>query len=103
IAMAAVQILVTACRPVRRHCDRVARLLRRNEISAAAPRRNRFLILVPDFGPDTVAAVAQLRALRPERVTPPYVGPEHAFPDTAPRWHYGAPPSGTPQPLPGLD
>ena len=103
IVMVAIPILVTAFLAVRRHYDRVARLLRRNEISAAAPRRNRFLILVPDFGPETVDAVAQLRALRPESVTPLYVGPEKAFADTAARWQEGAPRFGTLESLPGLE
>ena len=53
----------------------------RRDVSAEAAHENRFLILVRDFGPATADAVAHLRALRPEHVTPLYVGPDPAAPD----------------------
>jgi amino acid transporter len=103
IVMVAIPILVAAFLAVRRHYDRVARLLRRNEVSAGALRRNRFLILVRDFGPETVDAVAHLRALRPESVIPLYVGPDRGFAETAASWEDGAPRLGALAPLPGVE
>src|SRR3954447_5883083 len=99
IVMVAIPVLVSAFLAVRRHYDRVARLLRRNEVSAGALRPNRFLILVRDFGAETVDAVAHLRALRPERVIPLYVGPDSGFAETARRWQEGAPRLGALSPL----
>ncbi|MFL5767852.1 MAG: hypothetical protein ACJ758_08430, partial [Actinomycetota bacterium] len=101
--MVAIPILVSAFLAVRRHYDRVARLLRRNDVSAGAVRPNRFLVLVPDFGPETVDAVAHLRALRPQHVTPLYVGPDSGFAEIAARWEEGAPRLGALVPLPGVE
>src|SRR5205085_5594319 len=103
IVLLAIPILVAGFLAVRRHYDRVARLLRRREVAAGATHPNRFLVLVRDFGPETVDAVGHLRALRPERVTPLYVGAQAAFADTAARWEEGAPRFGTLAPLPGVE
>jgi amino acid transporter len=103
IVILAIPIIVSGFLAVHRHYERVARLLRRHDVSAAAAHENRFLILVRDFGPATADAVAHLRALRPEHVTPLYVGPESAFAKTSTRWSEGAPRLGDLVPLPGTE
>src|SRR4029079_6695205 len=62
-----------------------------------------FVVLVHDLGPATVDAVAYLRAIRPERVTPVYVGPEEGSAAAAAAWAARAPRLGDLVLLPGAD
>jgi amino acid transporter len=100
IVIVAIPIIVAFFLAVHRHYDRVRVLLRRHDVSAETVHDNHFLVLVRDFGPETADAVAHLRALRPEHVTPLFIGPEPAFAETAARWGERAPRLGTMVPLP---
>jgi amino acid transporter len=94
IVIVAIPILVGFFLGVHRHYTRIAALLH-GRLEAARPRRtgasNRFIILVHDLGPATADAIAHLRALRPEHVTPLYVGPPTGFDEMASRWRWVAP------------
>src|SRR5207245_883540 len=50
-----------------------------------------FVLMVADLGPATTQAVTYLRAVRPERVTPLYIGQPERFEDVAVRWTSLAP------------
>jgi amino acid transporter len=93
IVLVAVPLIVMFFLAVHRHYERVATLLRMRTVLAepSVAGSNHFLVLVPDFGPATADAVAYLRALRPDHVTPLYVGAPERFEDTAARWENGAP------------
>jgi hypothetical protein len=93
IVLAAVPLIVSFFLAVHRHYERVALLVRSRTVSAEASAigKNHFLVLVPDFGVATADAVAYLRALRPDRITPLYVGSPEGFEETAARWQKRAP------------
>jgi hypothetical protein len=58
---------------------------------------------VKDLGPATLDAVAYLRTIRPERVTPLFVGPADRFEETSVGWSRCAPRLGSLELLPGAD
>ncbi|MDA3649557.1 APC family permease [Saccharopolyspora indica] len=62
-AMAAIYVLMTA---IRRHYDRVAEELKRQETDAVLPSRNHALVLVSKLHLPTMRAIAYARATRPD-------------------------------------
>jgi amino acid transporter len=103
IVIAAMPIIVVLFLLVHRHYERVGRLMRGRGLSARQEAANTFVVLVRDLGPATVDAVAYLRAIRPEHVSPLYVGPEEGFPATAAAWGERAPRLGDLELLAGGD
>jgi hypothetical protein len=74
IAIAAIPLMIAGLLAVYRHYERVHRLLRARGLSARLTVENTFVFLVPDLGLATREAVSWLRASRPDRVVPLYVG-----------------------------
>jgi amino acid transporter len=103
IVMAAMPVIVGFFLAVHRHYERVGAVLRARHLTGTHEVSNTFLFLVPDLGLATTEAVAYLRALRPERIVPLYVGPGLAFAETAARWTEVAPRFGELQQLPGVE
>ncbi|HJP66550.1 MAG TPA: APC family permease [Actinomycetota bacterium] len=103
IVVAAMPVIVGFFLFVHRHYESVGRALRTTRLSSRAEARTSFLLLVSDLGLATGDAVAYLRGLRPERVTPLYTGPMEEFPELALRWVSLAPRLGDLQPLPDRD
>jgi hypothetical protein len=71
---------------VRRHYDKVARILRHANLTGVDRPLNHFVLLVRDLGPATREAIAYLRAVRPESVRPVWIGPAASFDEAAARW-----------------
>ena len=90
IVIAAVPVIIAFFLAVSRHYRQVGAVLR-----AARPRvermPNTFVLLVSDLGLGTADAVSYLRALRPELVTPLFIGDPEAFEAAAERWLSFAP------------
>jgi hypothetical protein len=84
-------VIVVFFLAVHRHYESVGRALRAQPVLIAREVRNRFILLVPDLELATTDAVAYLRAIRPERVTPLYVGDTRQFPRAAREWARLAP------------
>jgi amino acid transporter len=103
IVMAAMPVIVAFFLAVYRHYERVGAALRARHLTGTHEVSNDFLLLVPDLDLATTEAVAYLRALRPERIVPLYVGPAGAFAETAARWAEVAPRLGELQQLPGVE
>jgi hypothetical protein len=103
IVVVAIPIIVLLFLAVHRHYERVGRLLRGRGLSARQEATNTFLVLVRDLGLATHDAVAYLRAVRPERITPLYVGPTEGFERCAAAWQERAPRLGQLEMLPGAD
>jgi amino acid transporter len=74
IVITAMPIIIIGLVAVNRHYERVHRLLRAGGISARMEAENTFLFLVPDLGLATREAVSWLRASRPDKVVPLYIG-----------------------------
>jgi amino acid transporter len=103
IVIVAIPILVGFFLSVHRHYTRVGEVLRRSRISIESEPDNAFLLLVPDLGPATTDAVAYLHAVRPERLTPLFVGTPEAFADVAAEWSARFPRLGRLELLEGAD
>jgi amino acid transporter len=93
IVICTIPVLVAFFLFVHRHYSEVGRLLRARGLTPAVEASNTFVVLVRDLGPATAEAVRYLRALRPERLIPLYVGDparfeqvSMAWPDLAPRF-----------------
>jgi amino acid transporter len=92
IIIVALPIMVALLLGVYRHYNRVQSQLRARQLRLENLEiQNRFTVLVPDLGPATADAVSWLRAVRPERVIPLYIGDapmsevEAGWADMAPR------------------
>jgi amino acid transporter len=93
IVICTIPVLVFFFLFVHRHYTEVGRLLRTRGLTPEVEASNTFVVLVRDLGPATAEAVRYLRALRPERLIPLYVGDparfeqvSMAWPDLAPRF-----------------
>jgi amino acid transporter len=100
IVIAAMPVIIAFFVGVHRHYEAVGRVLRATRTSPARSLPNNFLLLVPDLGPATADAIAYLRALRPERVVPLYVGDPAGHQEAAARWRSVAPRMGSLEQLP---
>jgi amino acid transporter len=99
IVLAAMPVIVVLFLAVHRHYQSVGRALRAQAVPVGREVRNTFILLVPDLEPATTDAVAYLRAIRPERVTPLYIGDTADFSKMARAWPSVAPRLGELQPL----
>lgn len=95
MVIATIPVIVTIFLATHRHYERVGRILRAHNVTAIAEARNTFVVVVPDLGPATIDAISYLRALRPQRIRPLYVGPPSRFEVTARAWEAAAPRLGT--------
>ena len=100
IVIAAMPVFVAFFLVVHRHYESANKALRARNLSADADARNTFLFLVSDLGLATRDAVAYLRAVRPERVIPIYVGDGEGYDEVSARWLSVAPRMGALQRLP---
>jgi amino acid transporter len=91
IVISAMPVIISFFLAVHRHYDRIGRVLRAEIEPPTRGATNTFVLLVQDLGPATANAVAYVRALRPERVVPVFVGDPEAFEMTAERWPGFAP------------
>ena len=99
IVISAMPVIISFFLAVHRHYERIGRALLAEIEPPSRGARNTFVLLVRDLGPATANAVAYVRALRPERVVPLFVGGPEAFEMTAERWPGFAPRLGTLQRL----
>jgi amino acid transporter len=100
IVLVAVPLIVLFFLGVHRHYGAVGSLLRSRRISMDQEPRITFVLLVPDLGAAASQAIAYLRAIRPERVTPLFTGPPEQFDEIASRWRRVAPRLGQLERLP---
>ncbi len=103
IVIAAMPIIVLLFLAVHRHYEHVGRLLRGRGLTADREAANTFVVLVRDLGPATVDAIGYLRAIRPARVAPLYVGPAAGYPAAAAAWAERAPRLGDLEMLSGAE
>jgi amino acid transporter len=100
IVIVAMPVIILFFVGVHRHYEHISRRLRAEYASPDPDASTAFVLLVRDLGPATAKAVGYLRALRPTRVLPVFVGPAHDHQDAARRWMSFAPRMGTLEPLP---
>ena len=100
IVIAAMPVIVAFFLSVHRHYEAVGAMLRARRAPPRFEAENTFVVLVTDLGLATSEAVTYLRAIRPERVIPLYVGPREAFEETSRGWATLAPRLGTIEELP---
>jgi amino acid transporter len=100
IVIAAMPVIISFFVAVNRHYEAVGRVLRASRVSPVRGIPNTFVLLVRDLGLATTEAVAYLRALRPERVIPLYIGDPGGYEGVAERWVSVAPRMGTLEQLP---
>jgi amino acid transporter len=86
IVIAAMPVIILFFVGVSRHYTAVGRALRTTGRPPVRGLPNTFVLLVPDLGLATIDAIAYLRALRPERVIPLYIGEPGGFDSAAQRW-----------------
>jgi amino acid transporter len=91
IVIAAIPVIVTFFLAIRRHYDRVGRVLRAKGLTADREATNTFLFLVEELDTATLDAISYLRALRPEDVRPLYVGRPERYTSVAQGWEACAP------------
>jgi amino acid transporter len=95
IVISVMPVIVLVFLGVRRHYQRVGQALRAGELRPATGLANTFVVLVRDLDLATTEAIAYLRALRPERVVPLYVGDPVRYEPAAAEWNSVAPWAGT--------
>ncbi|MGH2595906.1 MAG: APC family permease [Actinomycetota bacterium] len=91
IVILAIPIIVTFFLGVHRHYARVGARLRSGTLFGTGTARATFFLLVPDLGPATLEAIGYLRAIRPERLEPLYIGPASLYARVAELWAGVAP------------
>jgi amino acid transporter len=91
IVIAAMPVIIAFFLAVHRHYTAIGRALRAHPVSPAGPITSTFILLVPDVGLATSEAISYLRALRPERAIPLYVGHPDGYAEAAARWRSVAP------------
>jgi hypothetical protein len=91
IVISAMPVIVLLFLGVHRHYRTVGQALRARQLGPAAGLANVFVLLVRDLELATTEAVSYLRALRPERVIPLYVGDPARYENVSARWSSVAP------------
>jgi amino acid transporter len=86
IVIAAMPVIIAFFLAVHRHYMAIGRALRTEHEPPSRAIPNVFVLLVPDLGLATSEAISYLRALRPERVIPLYVGHPDGYAEAANRW-----------------
>jgi amino acid transporter len=99
IVIAAMPVIIGFFVAVHRHYEWIGRALRAEMHPPMRDAENTFVLLVRDLGPATAKAVGYIRTLRPERVTPLFVGDPGTFEEVAERWPGFAPRLGSLQQL----
>ncbi|MDP9118714.1 MAG: APC family permease [Actinomycetota bacterium] len=99
IVLAAMPIIIGFFVAVHRHYESIGRALRADTEPPTPDAKNTFVLLVRDLGPATAKALGYVRALRPERVIPLFVGDPDTFDEIAERWPGFAPRLGSLQRL----
>ena len=99
IVLAAMPVIIGFFLAVHRHYESVGRALRASTEPPTPDATNTFVLLVRDLGPATAKALGYVRALRPERVIPLFLGDPGSFEETAERWPGFAPRLGSLQRL----
>jgi hypothetical protein len=99
IVLATMPVIIAFFFAVHRHYGSIGRALRLNVRPPTFVVPNTFVLLVRDLGPATAKAVGYVRALRPEHVSPLFVGDPGAFEGAAERWPGFAPRLGALQQL----
>jgi amino acid transporter len=99
LVIAVVPVIVVFFQAVRRHYVSVGRRLQARLGEEATSGENVVILLVPALDQATLSAVAYLRAIRPERVVPVFLGPTSDLGDVQRRWRTAAPRLGDLQPL----
>jgi amino acid transporter len=100
IVIVTMPVLILVFLSVHRHYERISRRLRTVYASPDPDASTAFVLLVRDLGPATAKAVGYLRALRPTRILPVFVGPAAGHPEAARVWTSFAPRMGTLESLP---
>ncbi|MDQ3991064.1 MAG: APC family permease [Actinomycetota bacterium] len=100
IAVLAIPIMIAGLLAVHRHYTATHAQLRARRLSVAMEASNTFVLLVSDLDLATRDAVSWLRAVRPERVLPLYVG-KAPLAEVQAAWEAMAPRLGTLQQLEG--
>ena len=100
IVLTAMPVIILFFVAVHRHYEGTSRRLRAERVSPDQDASTAFLLLVRDLGAATAKSIGYLRALRPDRVVPVFVGPTDAYRAAARRWASFAPRLGTLRPLP---
>ncbi len=103
IVILAMPIIVAFFLVVHRHYERVGRLLRSQGLAADVEAHNTFVLLIEYMDAATMDAVFYLRAFRPERLIPLFVGDDARFDEVRDAWQTAAPRMGQLQPLPGAE
>jgi amino acid transporter len=103
IVLAAIPVIIAFFLAVHRHYGSIGRALRLRVRPPTRGAPNTFVLLVRDLGSATAKAVGYVRALRPEHVTPLFVGDPEAFESAAERWPALAPRLGALQLLDAAD
>jgi amino acid transporter len=101
IVIAAMPVIISFFLAVHRHYIAIGTALRARLASPIRGVPNTFVLLVPNLGLATGEAIGYLRALRPERVIPLYIGKPQGFEEAARRWPGMAPRLGRLEHLPG--
>ena len=91
IVILAMPIFVACFRAIHGHYTRVERQLREEHLTGDRAAENTFVLLVPDLELATLSAIGYLRALRPARVRPLYLGDPSTFAAAAAAWPERAP------------
>jgi amino acid transporter len=86
IVIAAMPVIILFFLAVNAHYRSVGTALRSEVVRSTERLPNTFVLLVTNLGLGTGAAVAYLRAVRPERIIPLYVGDQTGFEGAAERW-----------------
>jgi amino acid transporter len=100
IVITAMPVIILFFVAVNRHYEVMGRALRARQAPPVRGTPNTFVLLVPDLGLATAEAIAYLRALRPERLIPLYIGDPRKFEELAIRWPSVAPRMGNLEQLP---
>jgi hypothetical protein len=98
IIIVALPVMVALLLGVYRHYNRVHEQLRARHLTLDMEPENTVIVLVADFGPATGEAVSWLRAIRPARVIPLYIG-DASVAEVETRWADMAPRLGSLQRL----
>jgi amino acid transporter len=102
IVLAAMPVIIGFFLMVHRHYESIGRALRADTEPPTPNAGNTLVLLVRDLGPATAKALGYVRALRPERITPVFIGDPGTFEEIAERWPGFAPRLGSLQHL-GID
>ena len=103
VVVIAIPIIVIIFLLIHRHYRKVRAVLARRLMAPDTPAEGAMLLLVHDLGPATKDAIAYLRAVRPERLSALFVGPEEDFPVARDSWSLNAPRLGPLEMLPRGD